>query len=67
MLKSFLAAAVLSSILASGAMATAPATNPPVLVKHPTALSQKATTENMLHHCKKHMHLVKGKCVAVKM
>ncbi len=67
MLKSILAATLLTSVLASGAMASAPTAKLPVLAKHPTVLVQKVTMKKMMHHCKKHMHLVKGKCVAIKM
>ena len=67
MLKSILAATVLTAVLASGAMAAAPTTKLPVLAKHPTVLVHNTTLKKMLHHCKKHLHFVKDKCVAYKM
>ena len=67
MLKSILAVTLFTSVLATGAMAAAPTTKLPVLAKHPTVLVQKASMKKLMHHCKKHMHFVKDKCVAVKM
>ena len=67
MLKSILAATILTSVLASGAMAAAPTTKLPVLAKHPTVLVQKTTMKKIANRCKAHTHLVKGKCIAYKM
>jgi formaldehyde-activating enzyme involved in methanogenesis len=68
MLKSILAAALLTSVLASGAMAAAPAVKPAVAAKPATVLVHKvAMKKPMMKMCKKGAKLVKGKCVASKM
>jgi hypothetical protein len=64
MLKSILAATLLTSVLASGAIAATPATKP-VIAKPATVLIHKASMKKMMmkHHCAKGLHMVKGKCV----
>jgi predicted S18 family serine protease len=68
MFKSILATALLTSVLASGAMAAAPLTKPTAIAKHPTVLVHKASMKKMMmkHHCAKSKHMSKGKCVANK-
>jgi hypothetical protein len=75
MFRSFLSVALLSSVLASGAMAASATTYPPVVAAHPTTMvhknivnkmKQNVAMKKMLHHCKKGMHMVKGKCTAMK-
>jgi serine protease inhibitor len=67
MLRSICVAAILTSFLATGAMAvTYPgataSTKPTMALVHKIASKKVA----MLHHCKKSMHMVNHKCVAVK-
>jgi hypothetical protein len=67
MFKSISAAAILTSFLATGAMAltypnTTTSTKPATVMVHKIAAKKMA----MLHHCKKGMHMVKHKCVAMK-
>jgi hypothetical protein len=63
MLKSILAAALVTSVFATGVMAAAPSTNAYVSAKPATTLVHKTAMKKMLHHCKKGMHMHKGKCV----
>ena len=65
MIKSFLAAAFLTSVLAGGAFAVVPA---PFLAK-PATFSQVQTVamkSMKKHHCKKGRHWMNGKCMSNK-
>ncbi len=67
MLKSILAAALLTSVLSSGAMAAAPVTKPVMAAKHATVLVHKVSMKKkMVKACKKGSKLSKGKCVIAK-
>lgn len=67
MLKSILAATLLTSVLTSGAMAAAPVTKPVLPAKHSTVLVHKISMKKqMVKACKKGFKLRKGKCVVTK-
>jgi hypothetical protein len=63
-MKSLLAAALLTTVFATGALAATPATNAPGTVKPVAPLVHKIAMKKMgmMHHCAKGMHMVKGKC-----
>lgn len=66
MFKSILAAALITSALATGAMAATPTAKVILLPKHTAAMVHKVSMKKAMlkmHHCAKGQHSVKGKCV----